>query len=306
MEEIVYKKAISVMSILSIFFLLVTSANADRDRNIYELAKQLVELSNHMAQSSYDHYKGWGSEISDQEQAILFEAESFAAACRLFLRLTEERFNYYRTGYLRTNLYNAFMNLIRAYKDLDEESDRVRRVPYSLDDCQRLLDRMEYEFSLWPSADNLAYLHQKYVTLERMEEVEMIDLTFEGRLVIEMGDRPNRPVYLIKDGKKCGLSSPSVLQRYGGWDRVLEVPAEVINSYPVGEDIKDLEYNLVCTHPKRYFDPSNSIAVHYSYRRESTGLAVAARMICQLTVERDTTSTAVPVKTKVHQSMPIR
>ncbi len=291
MEGIVHKTAIYVASFLSVFFSLVTFANADRDRNIYELAKQLAELSNHMAQSSYDHYKGWGSEISDQEQAILFEAESFAASCRLFLRLTEERFNYYRTGYLRTNLYNAFVNLTRAYKELDEESDRVRRVPYSLDDCQRLLDRMEHEFSLWPSADNLAYLHQKYVktaddtvylierrgtgdyvrrpfknleslfrfnydqnrgkdpwqhlvevsieTLERMEEVEMVDLTFEGRLVIEMGDRPNRPVYLIKDGKKCGISSPGVLQRYGGWDRVLEVPADVINSYPVGEDIKD-------------------------------------------------------------------
>lgn len=78
-----------------------------------------------------------------------------------------------------------------------------------------------------------------YQTLERMEEREMVDLTFEGYLVIEMGDRPNRPVYLIKDGKKCGITSPRVLQRYGGWSKVYEVPADVINTYPDGEAIKD-------------------------------------------------------------------
>lgn len=284
-------RMINVMLILSFFCSLASTANADRDRNIYELAKELVELSTHMAQVSYDHYKGWGGEISDQEQAILFKAESFAASCRLFLRLTEERFNYFKTGYLRTNLYNAFVNLTRAYSDLGKESRTGRRVPYSLDDCRSLLERMEYEFSLWPSADNLAYLHQKYIktaddtvylierrgpgkyvrrpfrnleslfrfnydqnrgkdpwqhlvevsyqTLERMEEIEMVDLTFEGYLVIEMGDRPNRPVFLIKDGKKCGITSPRVLQRYGGWSKVYEVPADVINAYPDGEAIKD-------------------------------------------------------------------
>jgi hypothetical protein len=290
-EGIVRKFTIGVLLIMFMFFSLVSSAKADRDRNIYELAKQLAELSNYMAQTSYDHYKGWGGEISDQEQSILFEAESFAASCRLFLRLAEERFNYFKTGYLRTNLYNAFVNLTRAYKDLEEESERLRRVPYSLDDCRRLLERMEYEFSLWPSADNLAYLHQKYIktmddtvylierrspgeyvrrpfknleslykynydrnrgkdpwqhlvevsydTLMKMEEVDMVDLTFEGKLVIEMGERPGRAVYLIREGKKCGIASPSVLQRYGGWSNVYEVPVEVINSYPEGEAIRE-------------------------------------------------------------------
>lgn len=284
-------RIINVILILSLFFSLASTANADRDRNIYEIAKELAQLSIHMAQASYDYYKGYSGEISDQEQAILFKAESFAATCRLFLRLTEERFNYFKTGYLRTNLYNAYVNLTRAYNDLEKESETVRRIPYSLDDCRRLLERMEYEFSLWPSADNLAYLHQKYIktldntvylierkgpgeyvrhpfknleslfrfnydqgrgkdpwqhlvevsteTLGKMEEEEMVELTFEGNLVIDMGNRPNRPVYLIKDGKKCGLTSPSVLQRFGGWIKVYEVPAEVINAYPVGEDIKD-------------------------------------------------------------------
>lgn len=288
---ILKKTLIAILSVVPIFFSLSSAASADRDRNIYELAKQLADVSLRMSQVSYDHYKGWGSEISDQEQAILFKAESFAASCRLFLRLTEDRFNYFKTGYLRTNLYNAFVNLIRSYSDLENETRTVGRIPYSLDDCRRLLDRMEHEFSLWPSADNLAYLHQKYVKainnsvyliekigpgeyvrrpfknleslfrynfdqnrgkdpwqhlvqvsaeiLERMAEDEMIDLTFEGYLLIEMSDRPNRPVYLIKDGKKCGISSPSVLQRYGGWNRVYEVPADILNSYAEGETIKD-------------------------------------------------------------------
>jgi len=291
MERILKKTIVDVILILSIFFSLSLAANADRDRNIYELAKQLVELSIRMSQVSYDHYKGWGSEISDQEQAILFKAESFAASCRLFLRLTEDRFNYFKTGYLRTNLYNAFVNLIRSYSDLENETQTVGRVPYSLDDCRGLLDRMEYEFSLWPSADNLAYLHQKYIKaadnsvyliekrgpgeyvrrpfknleslfrynydqnrgkdpwqhlvqvsaeiLDRLAEEDMVDLTFEGYLVIEMSNRPNRPVFMIKDGKKCGISSPRVLQRYGGWSKVYEVPVEVMNSYPDGEVIKD-------------------------------------------------------------------
>ncbi len=282
---------ITIPLIVCIMFAHTSAVPADRDRNIYELAKQLTDMSFRMSQVSYDHYKGWGSEISDQEQAVLFKAESFAASCRLFLRLTEDRFNYFKTGYLRTNLYNAFVNLIRSYTDLENETRRVGRVPYSLDDCRRLIDRMENEFSLWPSADNLAYLHQKYVKaadnavyliekigpgeyvrrpfknleslfrfnydrnrgkdpwqnlvqvstdiLDRMAEDEMIDLTFEGYLLIELSDRPNRPVYLIKEGKKCGISSPSVLQRYGGWDKVYEVPADILISYEEGETIKD-------------------------------------------------------------------
>jgi len=287
----VRKRTIHVLLAFSLFFSLVLVVKADRERNIHKLASELVEVSTHMAQASYDHFKGWSGEISDQEQAALFKAESFAAACRLFLRLTEERFNYFQTGYLRTNLYNAFLNLIRAFHELEEETQASRRAPYSLDDSQRLIELMEHEFSLWPSADNLAYLHQKYVktgnetvylierrgpgvyvrrpfknleslfrynydlnrgndpwkhlveisyeTLLKMEEAEMIDLTFEGYLVIEKSDRANRPVYLIKDGKKCGLTSPSVLQRYGGWSKVYEVPVEVINGYPEGEAIKD-------------------------------------------------------------------
>jgi hypothetical protein len=74
-------------------------------------------------------------------------------------------------------------------------------------------------------------------TLEKMEEGRMIALSFEGSLIIEQSSRPGRGVYLIENGKKRGLANPQVVQRLGGWSKVLEVPAEVIADYPDGDPI---------------------------------------------------------------------
>jgi hypothetical protein len=65
----------------------------------------------------------------------------------------------------------------------------------------------------------------------------MIVLNFEGSLIIEQSNRPGRGVYLIENGKKRGLANPQVVQRLGGWSKVLEVPAEVIAAYPGGDPI---------------------------------------------------------------------
>ena len=73
--------------------------------------------------------------------------------------------------------------------------------------------------------------------LRGIPEAEAIELNFEGCLVMELGSGPNRPVYLIEKGKKRPLSSPQVLQRLGGWPKVLEIPAEVIRSYPDGDPV---------------------------------------------------------------------
>jgi hypothetical protein len=273
-----------------ISLLLATAAKGDRRSEVYKLGLELEKQASYLAQSSYGHFKGWGGTISDQEQAILFKSEAFAASCRLFLKLTEERSNYFQRNFLRTNLYSAFIYLARSFQELEEEMERGGVRPYALSNCEWILERMDYEFSRWPSPDNLAYLHQKYVKardetvymierrgpgdymrhafknlesiyrynydldrgknpweylvevsyeiLDRMEEGGMIDLNFEGYLIIERGDRPNRPVYLVENGKKKGLTSPGVLQRYGGWANVYEVPAEVILKYPEGEPLK--------------------------------------------------------------------
>ena len=261
---------------------------ADRGA-VLRLGLELERRAAELAGESFDHFKGWSNEISDEEQAILFKSEAFAASCRLFNRLAEERTGYFRDGAVRTGLFNAFTYLVRDFGELEAEMRRGRIRASALSDCRRLLDRMEEEFSGWPAVDNLAYLDGKYVkardasvwlierqrlgtygrrafqdlaslfrynydrnrgkdpwqhlvevpeeTLRKMEEGPPIALTFEGRLIIEQGDRPNRPVYLIENGRRRGITSPAVLGRFGGWSKVLEVPAEVVAAYPEGEPI---------------------------------------------------------------------
>ena len=283
------KRVFNIFSTFSLVFLLCVTGYGDRRSNIYKLGIGLEEQANNLAQSSYENFKGRSGEISDQEQAILFKSEAFSSSCQLFLRLTEERSGYYNSGYLRTNIYSAFMYLVKAFEDLEEEMRKGGVMPYALRECRNNLERIDREFEEWPSADNLAYLHQKYVkardttvymierrgvgnfvrrafknlesifrynydlnrginpwehlvevsyeTLEKMPEGPMIDLTFEGRLVIEQSNRPNRPVYLIENNKKRGITSSSVLMRYGGWSKVYEIPLDVINKYSEGEPI---------------------------------------------------------------------
>ena len=262
---------------------------ADERGNVYSLGLELEKRAVELSESNLEHFKGWNGEVSDEEQAVLFKSEFFLASCRLFLRLTEERSDYFRSGYLRTNLFNAFAHLARSFRDLEDEMKKAGIQPYALSDCRKILNGMDNEFAKWPSADNLSYLHQKYVkardatvymierrsagvyvrhafkdlgsifrynyelnrgkdpwkflvevpadTLEKIEPGNMIDLDFEGWLIIEQGTRPNRPVYLIEGGKKRGITSPQVLQRFGGWGRVYEVPVEVIRSYLDGAPV---------------------------------------------------------------------
>lgn len=279
----------SLFFFLVYFLFLSVLSSADRREYIYSLGLELEKLATNLAQSSFDHFKGWNGTISDQEQAILFKSEAFLSSCRLFLKLTEERSDYFRNNYLRTNLYNAFLYLASSFQDLEAEMKKGGIMPYALSDCRKILEQMDYEFSKWPSSDNLAYLHQRYIKasdatvymierkgpgiyirhafknlesiyrynydlkrgkdpwkylvevsseiLEKMEEGAMIDLTFEGRMVVEQSTRPNRPVYLIEKGRRRGLVSPAVVMRLGGWGKVFEVPAEVIDQYPEGEPI---------------------------------------------------------------------
>jgi hypothetical protein len=284
------KKTSLGIFVLSIFsFLNAANALPDTRQSVHSLGLELQRQAALIAQSSFEHFKGWNNTISDEEQAVLFKSESFLASCRLFLRLAEEQSDYYSSGFLRTNLYNAFIYLTRSFQDLEDSMKRAGVIPYSVSDCRRLLNRMDEAFSKWASPDNLAYLHERYVkaadatvymierkgpglyvrhafrdleslyrynydlrrgknpwkylvetsadTLEKMEEGAMIDLTFEGCLIIEQSNRPGRGVYLIENGKKRGLTSPKVPERFGGWSKVFEVPAEIIANYPDGEPI---------------------------------------------------------------------
>lgn len=280
----------SFLLILGLGLLFLTPLHADERTRIYNLSIELERIASTLAASSYEYFKGRDQTISEDEQAVLFKSEALASSCRLFSRLVGEESGYFRGSYLRTNLYQAFLYLVRAFKDLDETMARVGLRPYQVSDMNDVLEQMEREFARWPSEDSLPYLHQKYVkgrgttvylierkglgnyvlhpfydleslyrynyqlnrgkdpwkylvqvreeTLVKMTKGEMIKLSFEGCLVIEMSNRPQRPVYLIEKGKKRGVTSPAVLQRLGGWDKVYEVPPEVIAKYPDGEPIK--------------------------------------------------------------------
>jgi len=281
---------LKIFSIFIIFNLITGYIFSQRSENIYRLSLELEKKASYLAQSSYEHFKGWSRTITDQEQAVLFKSEAFAASCRLFIRLTEEKSDYFRAGFVRTNLYNAYLYLAQAFQELQEEMKKANIQPFTLTECHRLLDQIDYEFSKWPSLDNLAYLNQKYVkskdatvymierkgpgvyilhpfknlesiyrfnydlkrgqnpweylvevpsaTLEKMAVGSLINLTFEGCLVIEKSNRPNRPVYLIQAGKKRGLTSARLVENYGGWGKVYEIPAEVIDKYPLGKPVK--------------------------------------------------------------------
>jgi len=276
--------------VIFFFYCLCLNAFGDRKDNIFQLGSELQEQASLLAESSHKHFEGWNGVITDQEQAVLFKSEAFSASCQLFLKLTAQSSSYFKAGYLRTNLYNAFIYLSRSFRELEQEMTKARVLPYQVSRCREILERMDYEFSRWPSKDNLAYLHRKYIkarddtvymierrgpgdyirrafkdlesiyyfnysigrekepwdyleeiseeTLMKMDQGPMIELSFEGCLVMEKSSRPNRSVYLIENGKKRGVTSPRVLERLGGWDRVYEVPREVIEKYPEGQPIK--------------------------------------------------------------------
>ena len=285
-----YKKTGRVFLCFILILVMALSASADRRRQIFRLGQDLERLAVDLALNSYEHFKGWDGEISDQEQAVLFKSAAFVASVQLFLKLTEEDSDYYSRDHVRTNLYSSFLYLSRSFTELDRECRSADVRPYELQNIKRTLERIEREFTQWPSAENLAYLDNKYVkarnatvyliqkrstgvfirrafrdlealykynydqnrgkdpwkflvevteeTLNKMDQGRMINLTFEGQLLIEMSNRPNRPVYRIENGKKRGVTSPQVLERLGGWRYVYEVPAEVIRKYPEGEPIK--------------------------------------------------------------------
>lgn len=165
------------------FILLFSNSKGDQRDVVFNLGLELEKQAASLAQSSYEHFKGWNQAISDEEQAVLFKSEAFAASCRLFLRLAEEKSDYFKSGYVRTNLYQAYVFLARYYNELKEEMRRVGVMPYSLRDIDDILERLEYEFSRWPSEDNLAYLHQKYIK-SRDDTIYMIERKGPGDYIL--------------------------------------------------------------------------------------------------------------------------
>jgi hypothetical protein len=282
LERIMKKNILFYALILVLLFAATHAVLASNRDDIRNLGDKLTQQAAYLAQSSFDHFKGWKGEISDQEQAILFKSEAFAASCQLFLRLCAETVG---SDSLRTNLFNAYTFLLRSFRDLEKDFQS-----YALNDCRETLNDLDRTFESWPALDNLAYLHLKFVqasdqtvylierrqpgeylrrpfvsleslfrynylqnkskdpwkyrvqvdesTLEKMASGDPIALTFDGCLIMDLIERPNRPVFLIENNKKRPLSSPAALDRFGGWKVVFEVPAQVIEAYPLGQPLE--------------------------------------------------------------------
>ena len=254
------------------------------------LSAELADRAEALSRSSYEHFKGWNGRISDDEQAVLFKSEEFSAAARLFARLADESSDFFRPDTLHTNLYNAFLYLAAAFRQLSSQLGTGRVELPGLDDCRRLVDRLDREFRSWPEDESLAALDGKYVkardatvfliasesagrfvrrpfknleslfrynydqkrgknpwdhfvevseaTLGKMSRGRMIDLNFDGCLVMEQNARKGSPVYLVEGGTKRGLSRVELVSRYGGWGKVYEIPRDILNGYADGEPIR--------------------------------------------------------------------
>lgn len=258
--------------------------------SVARVSAELAERADALSRSSFEHFKGWNGRISDAEQAILFKSEEFSAAARLFARLAGVSSDFYRLDTLQTNLYNAYLYLAASFRQLASAVGAGRIELLGLDDCRRLVDRLDREFRSWPEGESLAALEGKYAkardatvylivresagrttrrpfksleslfrynydqkrgknpwdffvqvseeALARMPRGRMIDLNFEGRMVMEQNPRKGSPVYFIEGGLKRGLSRVELVSRYGGWGKVYEVPRDILDGYADGEPVR--------------------------------------------------------------------
>jgi hypothetical protein len=58
------------------------TATGDTRGNIYKLGVDLERTASQLAQSNYEHFRGWNAEFTDVEQSALFKSEAFVASCR--------------------------------------------------------------------------------------------------------------------------------------------------------------------------------------------------------------------------------
>ena len=183
--------------------------------------------------------------------------------------------------------------------------------------------------SLFDNKESIAYPDGKIVEIGVNSLVSSVPLTItfpggqqvEGEFVIDTG-APINVVINSPVAEKNGLYATLEKSK----DREFKTQADVqtavaarAESIRIGKfECSDMEI-YISTSKKGLFAVTKyagivgnkffqnfSVIFDYSYRRESTGLAVAARMICQLTVNRDTARTVAPVRTNVHQPILIR
>ena len=69
------KISLWVFAFFIFFFLNAVNATSDTKQSVYNLGLELERQASLIAQSSFEHFKGWNNTISDEEQAVLFIEE---------------------------------------------------------------------------------------------------------------------------------------------------------------------------------------------------------------------------------------
>ncbi len=157
------------------------------------------------------------------------------ADCR---RLLERMDREFASWPAEDNLAYLHQKYIKTAKDTVFMIERRGPGLYVRHAFKNLESLYRYNYDLKRGKDPWKYLAVvSEEVLRSMPEAEPIELSFEGCLVMELGTGPNRPVYLIEKGKRRPISSPQVLQRFGGWSKVMEIPLEVLRTYPEGEPV---------------------------------------------------------------------
>jgi len=217
------KKIVLFSLIINLFCFGVFANRKDR---IYRLGVELDKLANYIAQSSYEHFKEWDEEITNEEQAVLFKSGEFASSCSLFLKLLSESSEYYRRGFIRTNLYNAFLYITRSFKDLEYEMMKLKIATYSMDECKEVLKRMDYEFSRWPSTGNISYLSDRYVKSSE-NTVYLIEKQGTGNYI-------KRPFANLESLYRYNYINK---KKKNPWKYLKDVSEELLESIPEGTKI---------------------------------------------------------------------
>ncbi len=74
-------------------------------------------------------------------------------------------------------------------------------------------------------------------TLQTMAVGAPIQLTFNGRMIMVDRKFAGRPVYLVRNGRRCLIGSPAGVENRGGWKSIVELPAEIVDGYPEGDPV---------------------------------------------------------------------
>src|SRR5262245_30122755 len=95
-------------------------------------AERLVVDSEMLASDAYNFFAGYNGVIQNSEQQVLFKAEAFASASRLFTRLSKDS-SWSSESNIRTNINAAFDLLKGSFDELEnivsstEEEHQWRR-----------------------------------------------------------------------------------------------------------------------------------------------------------------------------------